>query len=145
MAERTIPDYMYLNAWIELSKALGERLQQNELDLMDGVLFGVIADDGERRVEIRDEGMLKGCIRHWESVLFHDKYLLDPSLQAIIESTVENLKMLQRNLAGSEHLGGLVHLVCHQGHVHVFLTHVQMPFQHLSAVFQFPIVSWTQL
>jgi len=35
---------------------------------------------------------LDGCIRHWESILFHDRYMLVPSTQVIIEHTVKYLK-----------------------------------------------------
>ena len=35
---------------------------------------------------------LEGCIRHWEQVLFYDRYLLSPAVQAIIELTIKYLK-----------------------------------------------------
>lgn len=43
-----IPDYIYAEAWRILYNAFGERMQQEELDLMDAVLAGVIAEEEDR-------------------------------------------------------------------------------------------------
>ena len=40
---------------------------------------------------------LEGCISFWESKLFHDKYLLEPSTIVLIENTIKFLKKLQEN------------------------------------------------
>lgn len=42
------PDSVYREAWLELCNVFGEREQQEELDLMDSVLLGVVADYDER-------------------------------------------------------------------------------------------------
>lgn len=42
-----------------------------------------------------DLGMLKGCIRHWKSVLFHDGFLLSPDARVIVEHTVKYLEDYQ--------------------------------------------------
>lgn len=39
---------------------------------------------------------LEGCIKFWESKLFHDKFLLESSTEVLIESTVSYLKELQQ-------------------------------------------------
>lgn len=38
---------------------------------------------------------LKNCIRAWESSFFHDKFLMGPSTQVIVESTIGYLKELE--------------------------------------------------
>ena len=38
---------------------------------------------------------LEGCIRFWESTLFHNRYLLEPATIALIEMTIKFLKELQ--------------------------------------------------
>lgn len=38
------PDSVYREAWKELCNVFGERMQQEELDLMDSVLRGVALD-----------------------------------------------------------------------------------------------------
>jgi len=38
---------------------------------------------------------LEGCISFWESKLFYDKYLLEPSTIVLIENTIKFLKRLQ--------------------------------------------------
>lgn len=40
-------DSVYRMAWIELYRAFSERMQQDELDLMNSVLLGVAADYDE--------------------------------------------------------------------------------------------------
>jgi len=39
---------------------------------------------------------LEGCIRRWESTLFHQRYLLEPSTIATLEMTIKFLKELQK-------------------------------------------------
>lgn len=39
---------------------------------------------------------LEGCIRFWESKLFHNRYLLEPATIVLIESTIHFLKELQQ-------------------------------------------------
>ncbi len=39
--------------------------------------------------------LLKNCIRCWELSLFHDKFLMDPATQVIVESTISYLKELE--------------------------------------------------
>ncbi len=45
-----------------------------------------------RDLDIRD---LDGCIRHWKSVLFHSRYLIDPSTDTLINQTVKFLEELK--------------------------------------------------
>lgn len=82
----------YKQAWIELYRAFGERMQQSELDLMDGVLSGVKAAEEERKLEQRDI-MIEPCIRFWESKLQYDRFLLSPDTQILIENTIRLLKL----------------------------------------------------
>ena len=39
---------------------------------------------------------IKNCIEYWEKTLFHDKFLMSPSTQVIVEATVNHLKELER-------------------------------------------------
>jgi hypothetical protein len=39
-----LPPSVFKSAWLELAKCFGERMQQDELDLMDSVLQGVELD-----------------------------------------------------------------------------------------------------
>ena len=39
-----LPSFVWAMAWAELYKVFGERMQQDELDLMDSVLGGVEFD-----------------------------------------------------------------------------------------------------
>ena len=39
---------------------------------------------------------LEGCIQFWESTLFHQGYVLEPSTKALLEMTIKFLKELQR-------------------------------------------------
>lgn len=43
---------------------------------------------------------LEGCIQFWESTLFHNRYLLEPSTISLIESTIKFLKELQKLQGG---------------------------------------------
>lgn len=38
---------------------------------------------------------LEGCIKFWESKLFHDRFLMEPSTIFQVEATVRFLKRLQ--------------------------------------------------
>lgn len=38
---------------------------------------------------------LDGCISFWEGILFHDRFLLDPATQYLIEATIRYLKELK--------------------------------------------------
>ncbi|MBA7716918.1 hypothetical protein ES703_126003 [subsurface metagenome] len=35
---------------------------------------------------------LENCIGYWKRTLFHDKFLMSPAVQVIIESTVKHLE-----------------------------------------------------
>lgn len=48
-------DRIYREAWLELAKCFGERLQQDELDLMDGVLQGVTIDETNRVIQQEEQ------------------------------------------------------------------------------------------
>ncbi|MBA7706469.1 hypothetical protein ES703_115323 [subsurface metagenome] len=39
---------------------------------------------------------LEGCIRHWESTLSHQRYLLESSTIVLLELTIKFLKELQK-------------------------------------------------
>lgn len=43
-----LPTTIYAEAWATLYNAFGERLQQEELDLMESILEIIIADEQER-------------------------------------------------------------------------------------------------
>ncbi|MBA7701322.1 hypothetical protein ES703_110057 [subsurface metagenome] len=45
-----LPPSVFKAAWLELAKCLGERLQQDELDLMDSVLQSVELDMEEKQI-----------------------------------------------------------------------------------------------
>uniref|UniRef100_A0A6M3MB27 Putative DNA binding, helix-turn-helix domain containing protein n=1 Tax=viral metagenome TaxID=1070528 RepID=A0A6M3MB27_9ZZZZ len=63
---------VYVTAWDELAKCFGERLQQDELDLMDSVLQGVVIDtlgDVKQQrynevVKLRETGLSYAKIGH---------------------------------------------------------------------------------
>lgn len=42
------------------------------------------------------EKELTGCINHWEAKLRHDRHLMEPSTQGLVESTVKFLKELKQ-------------------------------------------------
>lgn len=41
---------------------------------------------------------IDSCIEYWKSVLLYDKFLLPPSVQVIVEATLNNLKYLKSKL-----------------------------------------------
>ena len=45
-------------------------------------------------MEIFDDPMLKSTIDYWESILLHDRYLLEPSVKTFVEHTIKYLKEL---------------------------------------------------
>lgn len=45
--QKQIESWIYYDAWIQLHNAFGERMQDEELELMDAVLSGVKADREE--------------------------------------------------------------------------------------------------
>ena len=38
---------------------------------------------------------LSKCVSAWESIYFHDKALLSPSMRVIVQSTIQHLKELE--------------------------------------------------
>lgn len=42
-----------------------------------------------------DIGLLDGCIHFWESIFFHDQFLMSPSVKVLVENTIKCLKKLK--------------------------------------------------
>ena len=108
MDRRDKPDYIYKEAWARLHNVFGEQMRQDELDLMDSVMLSAVSDDSDSRLALEYLGALQGHISYWESILFHDSFLLSPSVQYIIENTVECLKSLQKATDSAQ--------ICHRLH-----------------------------
>ena len=55
ISTKILPDSIYKEAWAQLYNAFGERLQQDELELMDAVLQSVKLDFEEQQNAISDK------------------------------------------------------------------------------------------
>ena len=49
MSNKNLSDSIYKEAWVQLYNAFGERMQDEELELMDAVLSGVKLDFEEQQ------------------------------------------------------------------------------------------------
>ena len=55
-----IPDTIYKDAWLTLATCLGERMQDEELELMDAILEQIVLDEEERLEWLSEQSYIEG-------------------------------------------------------------------------------------